>query len=128
MFLSTNLVSWSSKRQPVVSSSNTEVEYRIVANGVAEASWHRQLLHELHSTLHPRILQQRQTVYLSTNLTQHQLTKHVDIDLHFVHEHIAIIDVHILCIPTTSQFVDIFTKGLPSIFIKFWSSLNIYIG
>jgi hypothetical protein len=34
-----NLVSWSSKRQPVVSRSSAEAGYRVVANGVAEASW-----------------------------------------------------------------------------------------
>src|SRR6185436_7532480 len=51
VFLGGNLVSWSSKRQPVVSRSSAEAEYRADANGVAEASWLRQLLAELHSPL-----------------------------------------------------------------------------
>jgi hypothetical protein len=38
IFLGDNLVSWSSKRQNTVSRSSDEVEYRAVANGVAEAS------------------------------------------------------------------------------------------
>jgi hypothetical protein len=38
VFLDGNLVSWLSKRQPVVSRSSAEAEYRAVANGVAEAS------------------------------------------------------------------------------------------
>jgi hypothetical protein len=51
VFFGGNLVSWSSKRQPVVSRSSAEAEYRAVANGVAEAAWLRQLLAELHSPL-----------------------------------------------------------------------------
>jgi hypothetical protein len=53
-------------------------------------------------------------VYLSTNPVQHQHTKHVEIDLHFIRERVAVGDVRVLRVPTTSQFVDIFTKGLPS--------------
>jgi len=37
VFLGGSLVSWSSKRQPTVSRSSAEAEYRVVANGVAEA-------------------------------------------------------------------------------------------
>jgi hypothetical protein len=52
--------------------------------------------------------------------------KHVEIDLHFVRERVVVDDVRV---PTTSQFVDIFTKGLPStIFTEFGSSLNICTG
>jgi hypothetical protein len=51
VFLGANLVSWATKWQPVVSRSSAEVEYRAVDNGVVEASWLRQLLHELHSPL-----------------------------------------------------------------------------
>jgi hypothetical protein len=47
MFLGDSLVSWSAKRQTVVSRSSAKAEYRAVANGVAEATWLRQLLHEL---------------------------------------------------------------------------------
>jgi hypothetical protein len=46
VFLGDNLVSWSAKRQTIVSRSNAEPEYRAVANGVAEVTWLRQLLHE----------------------------------------------------------------------------------
>jgi hypothetical protein len=46
--------------------------------------------------------------------------KHVEIDLHFVQERVAIGDVCVLHVPTTSQFVDIFTKGLStSVFSEF---------
>jgi hypothetical protein len=132
VFLGTNLVSWSSKRQNVVSRSSAEAEYRAVANGVAEACWLRQLLQELHAPLTKSTLvycDNVSAVYLSTNPIQHQRTKHVEIDLHFVWERVAISDVRVLHVPTTSHFVDIFTKGLPtSVFSEFRSSLNIHSG
>jgi hypothetical protein len=60
---------------------------------------------------------------------QHQRTKHVEIDLHFVRDRVAIGAVRVLHVPTTSQFADIFTKGLPSsTFTAFRSSLNITSG
>ena len=74
---------------------------------------------------HPNI----SAMYLSTNLVQHQWTKHVEIDLHFVRNRVAFGAVRVLHVPTTSQFADIFTKGLPSTtFAEFWSSLNISRG
>jgi hypothetical protein len=132
MFLSDNLVSWSSKRQNIVSRSSAEVVYRVVANGVAEACWLQQLLQELHAPLSKSTLiycDNVSIVYPSTNPIQHQRTKHVEIDIHFIREHVAIGDVRVLHVAMTSQFVDIFTKGLPtSVFLDFWSSLNICCG
>jgi ATP sulfurylase len=99
---------------------------------VAEASWLRQLLHKLHSPLQRATLvycDKVSAVYLSTNLVQHQRTKHVEIDLHFVRERVAAGDVRVLSVPTTMQFADIFTKGLSSsVFLDFRSSLNICTG
>ena len=129
VFLGGNLVSWSSKRQPVVSRSSAEAEYRAAANSVAEASWLRQLLAELRSPLAKSTLvycDNISAVYLSTNPVQHQRTKHVEIDLHFVRDRVAVGDVRVLHVPITSQFADIFTKGLPSsTFSEFRSSLNV---
>jgi hypothetical protein len=114
VFLGANLVSWTAKRQPVVSRSSAEAEYRVVANGMAEASWLRQLLQELHNPLQHATLvycDNVSAVYLSTNPVQHQRTKQVEIDLHLVRERVAAGDIRVLSIPTTLQFADIFTKG-----------------
>ena len=114
VFLGDNLISWSSKRQPTVSRSSAEAEYRAVANGVAEACWLRQLLHELHCPLRRATIvycDNVSAVYLSTNPVQHQRTKHVEIDLHFVRDRVALGEVCVLHVPTTSQYADIFTKA-----------------
>jgi len=86
-----------------------------VANGVVEACWLHQLLHELCSPLSKSMLvycDNVGAVYLSTNLVQHQRRKNVEIDIHFVHDQVAIGDVRVLHVPTTSRFIDIFTEGL----------------
>ncbi|GKA86430.1 ribonuclease H-like domain-containing protein [Tanacetum coccineum] len=51
VFLGNNLLSWFSKRQPTLSRSSVETEYRGVANVVAETCCLRNLLRELHTTL-----------------------------------------------------------------------------
>ena len=48
VFMGDNLISWSSKRQQIVSRYSAEAKYHVVANVVAEVTWLRQLLQELH--------------------------------------------------------------------------------
>jgi hypothetical protein len=87
VFLGDNLVSWLAKRQTAVSQSSVEAEYRAVTYGVAEATWLRQLLHELQSLSSQCTLiyyDNISVVYLSTNPIQDQRTKHVKIDLYFL--------------------------------------------
>ena len=65
-------------------------------------------------------------MYLSNNPVQHQRTKHIEIDLHFVRERVGLGDVRVLHVPTTQQFAYIFTKGLSaSTFGEFRSSLSV---
>ncbi|GJY54252.1 ribonuclease H-like domain-containing protein [Tanacetum coccineum] len=47
VFLDDNLITWSSKRQHVISRSSVEAEYRSVVNAVAATTWVRNLLQEL---------------------------------------------------------------------------------
>ncbi|GKA30325.1 ribonuclease H-like domain-containing protein [Tanacetum coccineum] len=92
IFLGKNLLSWSSKRQPTLSCSSAEADYRGVANVVAETCWLRNLLRELHTPLSSATLvycDNVSDVYLSCNPVQHQRAKHIEIDIHFVHDLVA---------------------------------------
>ncbi|XP_071719047.1 uncharacterized mitochondrial protein AtMg00810-like [Rutidosis leptorrhynchoides] len=130
VFLGNNLLSWSSKRQHTPSRSSTEVEYRVVANAVAETRWIRNLLRELHCPLSTVTLvycDNVSAVYMSENPVQHQRTKHIEIDIHFVKDLVLKGHVRVLHVPSRYQFADIFTKGLPTaLFDEFRSSLSIH--
>ncbi|GJR46729.1 ribonuclease H-like domain-containing protein [Tanacetum coccineum] len=129
VFLGNNLLSWSSKRQPTLSRSSAKAEYRGVANVVAETYWLRNLLRELHTPLSSATLvycDNVSVVYLSCNPVQHQRTKHIEIDIHFVRDLVAAGQVRVIHVPSRYQFADIFTKGLSSaLFEEFRSSLSV---
>ncbi|GKC93519.1 ribonuclease H-like domain-containing protein, partial [Tanacetum coccineum] len=96
MFLGNNLLSCSSKRQPTLSHSSAEAEYHNVANVVAETCWLCKLLHELYTTLSSSTLvycDNVSAVYFSSNLVQHQRMKHIEIDIHFVRDLVAAVQI-----------------------------------
>ncbi|GJY62047.1 ribonuclease H-like domain-containing protein [Tanacetum coccineum] len=129
VFLGNNLLSWSSKRQFTLSRSSVEAEYRGVTNAVAETCWLRNLLRELHTPLATATLvycDNVSVVYLSSNPVQHQHTKHIEIDIHFVRDLVATGAIRVLHVPSRYQYADIFTKGLPtSLFDEFRTSLSV---
>ncbi|GJW17506.1 ribonuclease H-like domain-containing protein [Tanacetum coccineum] len=124
-----NLLSWSSKRQFTISRSSAEAEYQGVANAVAETCWLRNLLRELYTPLSTATIvycDNVSDVYLSSNPVQHQRTKHIEIDIHFVRDLVTTAHIRVLHVPSRYQYTDIFTKGLPTaLFDKFRDSLSI---
>ncbi|GKA76554.1 ribonuclease H-like domain-containing protein [Tanacetum coccineum] len=102
VFLGNNLLSWSSKRQSTLSCSSAEAKYRGVANVVVETCWLRNLLRELHTSLSFATLvycDNMSVLYLSLNLVQHQRTKHIEIDIHFVRDLVSAGQVRVLHVP-----------------------------
>ncbi|GKF07875.1 ribonuclease H-like domain-containing protein [Tanacetum coccineum] len=129
VFLGNNLLSWSSKHQPTISRPSAEAEYRGVANVVVETCWLRNLLRELHTSLSSATLvycDNVSVVYLSSNLVQHQRTKHLEIDIHFVRDLVAVGQVRVFHVLSRYQYANIFTKGLHStLFEEFLSNLSV---
>ncbi|XP_060178331.1 uncharacterized mitochondrial protein AtMg00810-like [Lycium barbarum] len=125
VFLGDNLISWSAKWQATMSRSSVEAEYRGVANVVAESCWLRNLLLELHCPIRKATLvycDNVSAIYLSSNPVQHQRTKNIEMDIHFVREQVARGHVRVLHVPSRYQIADIFTKGLPWFYLKIFAT------
>ncbi|GJS34338.1 ribonuclease H-like domain-containing protein [Tanacetum coccineum] len=79
------------------STRSADAEYRGVANVAAKTAWFRNLLCELHSPLSTVTLvysDNVSAVYMSANPVQHQRTKHIEIDIHFVRDMVTAGQVH----------------------------------
>lgn len=87
------------------------------ANAVAEATGLRQLLVNLHcSPARASLIYcvNISAVYLTSNPVHHQRTKHVEIDIRFVRDKVALGHVCVLHVLSSHQFADVLTKGLPT--------------
>uniref|UniRef100_A0A3Q7J7B5 Reverse transcriptase Ty1/copia-type domain-containing protein n=1 Tax=Solanum lycopersicum TaxID=4081 RepID=A0A3Q7J7B5_SOLLC len=72
-----------------LSRSRAEAEYRGVANVVSESCWLRNLLLELNFPIQQATLvycDNVSAICLAGNPVQHQRTKHIEMDIHFVQE------------------------------------------
>ncbi|CAH9128587.1 unnamed protein product [Cuscuta epithymum] len=116
IFLGGNLVSWSAKKQPSVSRSSCESEYRALTNAASEVIWVVNLLRELQASSDsvPLLLCDNKSVaFLSQNPIAHKRAKHIDIDYHFVRELVSSGRLQTQFVPSHLQLADIFTKSLP---------------
>jgi len=131
LFLGDNLISWSSKRQPTLPRSSAEAKYKSVANVVSELCWLHNLLSELHHPLSHATLvycDDVSVISLSCNPVQHQCTKHIEMNIHFVREKVVCGQTRVLHVPSHHQIADIFTKGLPQVFFDdFHTSLSVRV-
>ncbi|KAF5459013.1 hypothetical protein F2P56_023004 [Juglans regia] len=93
VFLGSNYISWSSKKQLNVSRSSTKAEYRAMAQTIAELTWISFLLRDLSITLHapPMLLcDNLNALYMTVNSVFHARSKHIEIDYHYVRERVAL--------------------------------------
>ena len=84
-----NLVSWRSKKQSVVARSTAEAELRSMASGLCELLWLRLLLTELRLFRGGSLrlyCDNQATINIVNNPIQHDRTKHIEIDRHFIKE------------------------------------------
>ncbi|KAM5585973.1 hypothetical protein ABKV19_005070 [Rosa sericea] len=114
-FIGGNLVTWKSKKQKVVARSSAEAEYRGMTHGVCELLWLRNLLRDL--GFKPKramelFCDNKAAIEISHNPVQHDRTKHVEVDRHFIKEKLDANLIAFPFVPTEEQLADVLTKGV----------------
>lgn len=115
VYLGNNLVSWSSKKQHIVSKSSIEFEYRALALTTSEVLWITYLLQEIKvSLIQAPILycDNQSTEALASDPKYHSRTKHIELGLHFIREHVAQKQLTVSHVSSSEQIADILTKPL----------------
>ena len=115
VFLGSNLISWSAKKQSIVVRSSTEAEYRSLAHTAAEITWICKILRDLHfplPTLPKLWCDNISAISLASNPVFHACTKHVEIDYHYIRELVLanLLKVQFVC--SEDQLADLHTKSL----------------
>ncbi|KAM1487145.1 hypothetical protein ACFX2I_001252 [Malus domestica] len=111
-FVGGNLVTWWSKKQNVVSRFSAEAEYRGMAHGVCEILWLQKLLWGLGFTQKEAMklyCDNKSAREIAENLIQHDRTKHVEVDRHFIKEKLEKKIVSIPFVNSKEQLADILT-------------------
>lgn len=99
MYLGSNIISWSSKKQSTISKNSTEAEYRSLSETASEITWMCMILKEIEIPLPstPVLLcDNLSAVMLTANHSFHSKTKHFMRDHHYVRERVALktLEVH----------------------------------
>jgi hypothetical protein len=130
-FVGNGVVSWSSKKQPIITLSSTEAEYVALTHASKDIIWIQKLLkdfssifsYSLPTTLH---CDNQGAIRLSKDSTFHGRTKHIDVHFHFIRQTVSQGHITLLYCPTDDMIADTFTKPLARFkFEKFRNLLGI---
>jgi hypothetical protein len=114
-------VSWSSKRQEIVSLSTTESEYVAATHAAKEALWLRSFIGQLFAPFDGPITlfsDNQSAIALTKDHQYHARTKHIDIRFHFIRWVVEQDKLRLIHCPTADMVADTLTKVLPSPKVK----------
>ena len=91
IFIGDCLISWKTKKQPSISRSSAEAEYRALTATGSEITWLQYLLKDfqVHYPQPAFIYCDKQSaIHIANNPAFHERTKHIELDCHFIREKI----------------------------------------
>ena len=116
-FIGSSVVSWSSKKQPIITLSSTEAEYVALTHSLKDIIWIHKLLKDF-SSIFPFSLptnlfcDNQGAIRLSKDSTFHGHTKHINVHFHFIRQTVSQGHISLTYCPTDDLITDIFTKPL----------------
>ena len=111
-------ISWSSKKQEIVTLSTTESEYVATTHAAKEAIWLHQFIGEVFQPLTnpiPLYSDSQAATALTCDGSYHACIKHIDIWYHFIRFVINNGTINLIYCPTDNMVTDTLTKVLPNI-------------
>lgn len=139
IYYGNSLISYKTKKQKTVARSSTEAEYRTMATTTSEITWLIALLKDLQhfppiqptypSKFRPRLLaDSTSAIQIAHNPVNHERTKYIEVDVHFVREKAAEGVISLEHVSTLENLTDFFTKSLSnSHFCRIISKLGMNI-
>ncbi|KAH9458192.1 hypothetical protein Pst134EB_033400 [Puccinia striiformis f. sp. tritici] len=124
VLLNGNVISWKSKKQPTLSLSSTEAEYKSLGDITKEVMWVKTLLKKVFNVKIPgptKIFDDNQgAIALANDASNHSnyKTKHMALRHHFIRREIKIKAIELEYIPSSRMLADFLTKAVGKISIK----------
>ena len=118
-------VSWSTKRQELISLSTTKSEYIAATYTAEEALWLQTLISQVFGiNLPPTTLfsDNQSAIALAKEHQYHARTKHIDVHFHFICWIIKDGKIRLIYCPTEEMVADALTKALPSTKVKHFAN------
>ena len=110
-------MTWRSKKQNVVELSSAEAKFRGMAKGLCELLWLKRLLDEIGFAPTSEMnlfCDNKAAIDISHNLVQHDRTKHVEVDRHFIKYNLETNTIWFPFVKSEDQLADILTKVVSS--------------
>ncbi|MCO5596404.1 hypothetical protein L7F22_050466 [Adiantum nelumboides] len=113
--LGSSCISWLSKKQPTVATSNFEAEYRAVFTATIECVWLKCLMADLgvgQDTANAIYTDSQSALAVARNPIFHACTKHIKVLYHYVRERLSAGEISLAYVPTQDNLAYLFTKAL----------------
>lgn len=114
-YVGDSLIASKSKKQATMARSSAEAEYRALAIMTTELLWVKKWLQvfEVKIASSMVLCDSKSAIQLTNILTTHERLKHIDIDCHFLREHVQSGFLNLIHVRTQQQLANILTKTLP---------------